>query len=109
MGEKTQAEKDRIRSREYQRSERGKLKKKKWNDKNRDRVRKYTKDFFRNRYEQAKKLGLCVACLKVKQPNGTTFCDKCRERVRLNSELSRSRNRKLYKQVNQLDKLRGVS
>jgi hypothetical protein len=109
MGEKTQAEKDRIRAREYQRSKRGKIVRKRWLAKNHDSVRQYTRDFFRKRYEQAEKLGLCAACLKMKQPNGTVFCDKCRERIRLNSELSRARNRKLYKQVNQLDKLRGVS
>jgi hypothetical protein len=90
-GVKEDAEKSRKRSRDYQKSDSGKMKVQEYKEKNLQRIRKYNRDYFANRRREAAALGLCATCLKVKEANGTLFCDKCRDRMRVNAQMQRRR------------------
>ena len=93
-GYKEDAEKSRERSRNYQKSDNGKMKVQEYKERNIQRIREYNRNYFANRRREADSLGLCATCLKAKEANGTLFCDRCRDRMRLNAK--KQRRRKSY-------------
>jgi hypothetical protein len=88
-GRALDAEPIRARVREYNNSVYGKVVRGQYVESNRERLRKYMREYMRRRRNKADKLGVCGNCMKAPRVKGTIFCNRCRDMVIRNSRKQR--------------------
>lgn len=92
LGKKEDAEKARKRMKHYAKTEKGLKVRAEYREHNRERIRKYMREYFQKRREQGAKTGLCGNCQKREHLPNITSCKECRDTIRRNAKKQRERD-----------------